>query len=1321
MASAFSVRAVLDKMESSDSDYRYMATSDLLTQLQTASIRADHDTQRRLSRAVLKLLSDTNTEVQALATRCLPYLALYVDPNNSAYIIDKLLAHLLQAPQSAAAAKSSASDTLKAMRDVSSLALKSILHQLSPTRATTPAIIHLLIPPLIPPISNLHAVAHSADILIEALELLHELLSRMAPLCAQYHSAITTALFKQLHSHNPLVRKRAIACLGALTAACHNHLFKSIVDTLMTQLQTPQTDQHVRTAVHAIRALSRNSGHRLGPYLHTLAPILFDYAMLDNQNDHDDLSENCLLALESFCLRCRREMIPFAPTLSKCVMMLAKYDPNYVAHDEDDADDHHSYDSDDHARQHRQHDGMHDDDDDDMSDQFDEDDYSDDDDTSWKVRRAAIKCLHAAITSELCAADQICSTFGPFLVSRFSEREEQVKLDVFSAFIDLLRSCASPAAQTTASSAVAAVSDPMAVDSSHETRAQLAPLYDQTPRILRKLKTELASRSAKVRIKAMTVTRQVASAMPSITASLVAKVLKEVEHGLADTGTAMKTEALLFLREVIEKGGAQALKEHIQLVITRVLSGTNDRYYKVTAECMRFCSSALVAFGSAPSETKSMMSPLVCHIYDAALRRATAQDQDSEVKEAAIQCLGSAVSQFGNDLGSQRLEEISTVLCDRLRVEVTRMATVRSLGVIALSEAAETLSAKMGDIVQTLSGFLRKNNQMLRIAALEFLCIVPSLPTENVANLVTNLSELITDADLTVTHLALKLTSNLVKSHTDQIVSLIAAPNSIYPRAISLSTSLLLQGRAIDSLLSFLRSLAEMDVEPLRVEKMLEDLKKQIANASISASGTGAAASSVYCVAKCVVTICDAADAQLRAQIAQSIVSNVTSDDLHTKVFSLACLGEFGRGSTLLQDAEEKELIKNALLASFDSQHEDVRTTAALALGALSSADGSSGLPALLAQLSERPHQQYLLLYSLKEAISSSKQADIGPMIKQLVSVLLLQPNTFTEGNGAHTSQNEKLGSTSSEEESVRTATAECLALLAQASPQEVVNRMREAAESHISDIRAVVAAAIKFAVTSNSATDVLYVSLRSNMDTFITLLDDSEVIVAKNALQAINAVAKSRPQLLTPHLETILPLVYSRTVKDKQLVRIVDLGPFKHEEDYGLDLRKSAFDCIRTFLSGPLHLRIPFIGMLDQVMRGLRDHADVRSIAQLILAIAATSEMAPQMVEIMETIVRELGATFNEKLKDNAVRQEVERHEDSIRGAMRAVRMMENVPEIRADQRFQMLLTNVVQRNYSEKYESIGKSEIEMMTFGSVSRSENARRPDAYGAKGLY
>lgn len=63
--SRHTLRNVLDKMNSSDSDYRYMATSDLMQQLQNASLSADSDTQKRvcdlpfcfLARTRLRLLS----------------------------------------------------------------------------------------------------------------------------------------------------------------------------------------------------------------------------------------------------------------------------------------------------------------------------------------------------------------------------------------------------------------------------------------------------------------------------------------------------------------------------------------------------------------------------------------------------------------------------------------------------------------------------------------------------------------------------------------------------------------------------------------------------------------------------------------------------------------------------------------------------------------------------------------------------------------------------------------------------------------------------------------------------------------------------------------------------------------------------------------------------------------------------------------------------------------------------------------------------------------------------------------------------------------
>lgn len=68
-----------------------------------------------------------------------------------------------------------------------------------------------------------------------------------------------------------------------------------------------------------------------------------------------------------------------------------------------------------------------------------DDEYSDDDDMSWKVRRAAAKCLDAVVSTRHEMLPEFYKTVSPALISRFKEREENVKADVFHAYLSLLK------------------------------------------------------------------------------------------------------------------------------------------------------------------------------------------------------------------------------------------------------------------------------------------------------------------------------------------------------------------------------------------------------------------------------------------------------------------------------------------------------------------------------------------------------------------------------------------------------------------------------------------------------------------------------------------------------------------------------------------------------------------------------------------------------------------------------------------------------------------------------------------------------------------
>ena len=68
---------------------------------------------------------------------------------------------------------------------------------------------------------------------------------------------------------------------------------------------------------------------------------------------------------------------------------------------------------------------------------------SDDDDKSWKVRKAAVRVVAAVIAARPEIVGQILDTCAAELVSRFKEREENVRLDVLACFSSLLHASTS--------------------------------------------------------------------------------------------------------------------------------------------------------------------------------------------------------------------------------------------------------------------------------------------------------------------------------------------------------------------------------------------------------------------------------------------------------------------------------------------------------------------------------------------------------------------------------------------------------------------------------------------------------------------------------------------------------------------------------------------------------------------------------------------------------------------------------------------------------------------------------------------------------------
>lgn len=73
---------------------------------------------------------------------------------------------------------------------------------------------------------------------------------------------------------------------------------------------------------------------------------------------------------------------------------------------------------------------------------------------------------------------------------------------------------------------------------------------------------------------------------------------------------------------------------------------------------------------------------------------------------------------------------------------------------------------------------------------------------------------------------------------------------------------------------------------------------------------------------------------------------------------------------------------------------------------------------------------------------------------------------------------------------------------------------------------------------------------------------------VRRLALSALNSAARLKPHLIRDKLQIILPNLYKETVINPELIRTVQMGPWTHKVDDGLEARKTAYETLYTLVS---------------------------------------------------------------------------------------------------------------------------------------------------------
>lgn len=1220
---SYHIANLLEKMTSSDKDFRFMAANDLMAELQKDSIKLDDDSERKVVKMLLKLLEDKNGEVQNLAVRCLGPLVNKVKEFQVEGIVDALCTNMLSEKEQ--------------LRDISSIGLKTVINELPPSSTTLAANICKKITGRLT-----SAIGQQEDVAVqlEALDILGDLLSRFGSLLTQFHPSIQEALLPQLASPRLAVRKRTIIALGYLVLSSSPALFMHLIDFLVRELKKNSSMSTTRTYIQCLGAITRQAGHRVGEHLETVIPLIVQFC----NEDDDELREYCIQAFESFVRRCPKEVSPHIDSIIKICLKYLCYDPNYN-YEDDDVDD------------------AMDVGDEDDEQESEDDEYSDDDDMSWKIRRAAAKCLDAIIATRPEMLSEFYRKISPALVARFKEREENVKADIFHAFITLLKNT-----RPVASGSL--TFDPNAMEEEAEGHP-VRVLESQIPTIVSSLHKQLKEKSIKTRQGAFQLLTELILVIPGALSTHVPMLIPGIEYSLGEKNSSsnMKIDTLSFLNTLlVHTSPPSVFHPHVPTLVPPIELAVDDPFYKITSEAL-LVTQQLVKVIRPMEEGQSSFDPrsFVDVLYASTLRRLKAADLDQEVKERAIASMAQIIANAGDLLSADKLSTALPIFLDRLRNEITRLTTVKSLSLIAHSPLRIQLDQILaGDGVGILSTFLRKNQRPLKLATLTCLDVLVKnygsresggISDAQFATIVKELPPLITEADLHVSQLTLSLLTTILAVNRESLISLVTPPGRGNPgQAILLSPimtlvrSPLLQGGALNSLLDFLKALVTIQppIQGLGFQGLMDMLKEPVyAPSHVIPSPNAAFAvhkQAFQSLARCASTLISTSDRSVTLpnvdQLLEDIQNPHTSDSI--TLFALLTLGEIGKEMDLSGYSQVHPIVIHA----FSSQNEEIKTAAAYALGNISVGNLSFFLPLVLREIQTQVKRQYLLLHSLKEIINCqtlvwrSGTALLQPHIPSIWSLLF-----------AHCE---------SSEEGTRNVVAECMGKLALLEPTELLPNLQSQLKSESPLIRSTVVTAIKFTILDQpQKIDSL---LRGCIGDFLAMLQDSDLHVRRVALVTFNSAAHNKPSLIRDLLETVLPHLYNETKVRKELIREVEMGPFKHTVDDGLDLRKAAFECMYTLLDTCLD-KLDLFEFLNHVEDGLKDHYDIKMLTYLMLVRLAN--LAPTFVlQRIDRLIEPLRTTCSTKVKANSVKQEYEKQDELKRSAMRALCALISIPD---------------------------------------------------------
>lgn len=914
------------------------------------------------------------------------------------------------------------------------------------------------------------------------------------------------AIFKEaLNSiavDNQSLRKSISNFLGNFSVILNKTQINNFLDLLIGKIKNSKDIGEKIAFLVTLNSVAKNTATKHGEFIKTVLPLIFSFCnrkyLEENMNEYDnnnDLVESGLNLLETYILNLSSSIKSDIDNIVKIVLELVEYDPNY------------SYDNE-------------------TTDNYEGGDYEGygeyegyeafvyGDDSSWKVRRAAVRVIQSFIKSRLEIPKSLTEDIIQNLVFNLREHEENTKLDIIACLSNFIRNLTIEEQESINNQTSTLVRQKSV------TRA-IIPMIIKN--LIENIKKELDQKNSKIKISILQLLSSLALVAPEEIVESYSELKLKLEGVLTDNSSSLIF--FVFLNRLLKSSKNINLIPVADTFLGYIIKGIKNDYYKINIESVNASSHFIRNLGEHYEVNE--YSDYIKSLYKEFLPKFKANDIEQELKQSLINVFGNILLYTGVALPKENLNEIIVTLLDKIKNENLRPLVLNWLILILKNNSKLNLEESLKQFIPTILELLNKNNLHTQYQSLEFLLIIiKNMPKTLIgyeASIIDTLLNVSTEESL----------FPIIYDILNELNSNFNLDKSLVDKSLEHTIKFLSeqkQNNNFSYIYSFIQNCSEK-IDQKNVNTYLQNLSK-----FETINSNTAVALSIFSVAsgndeKLVKLCLD----KLNTKLEKNLKKNV-----------LLVLGEI-----ILKSKKHGSGIIVNLQKMLNDSNEELKPEIATCIGKV----GFSDIKAFIESITKNIKSE-TLNYTL---IS----------IREFLNVATENKNLKFDNSDLEALFNILVSHAKTEDEKLRALCGECLGLMASLS-EGILKEFLQNLENSNSVIRSTFYYGLKYIFTSRQHSQSINLDkyIQTIIERLIKGLNDSDITVKQNAFNSLTTLIHNYSYLARELYSTLWQIFREEHVIKPDLILTVDIGGgMKIKNDKGLPIRKAIFTTLKMLL----------------------------------------------------------------------------------------------------------------------------------------------------------